>query len=81
MNSYTKRRAVSAQQRVANKFLKSQNKPKKNKQKFYTKYLHSNEYLNELIKRMKYFKALLNRTHDLKSLLVLDTCGINYSNK
>ena len=81
MNSYTKRRAVSAQQRVGNKFLKSQNKPKKNKQKFYTKYLHSNEYLNELIKRMKCFKALLNRTHDLKSLLVLDTYGINYSNE
>ena len=83
MNSFTKRRAVSAQQRGSYKLLKSQNKLKKNKQKFkaYCKYQHSNEYLNELIKRMKCFKALLNRTHDLKSILILDTYGVNYSNE
>ena len=83
MNSFTKKRAVSAQQRGSYKLYKSQNKQKKYKQKFkaYCKYQYSNEYLNELIKRLKCFKTLLKRTHDLKSVLILDTYGMNYSSE
>ena len=77
------RRAFSARPRGSYKLIKGQNKSKKNKQKInvYTKYQNSNVYLNELIDKMKCFKALLHRTHDLKSLLLLDTYGINYSNE
>ena len=77
------RRAFSARPRGSYKLIKGQNKSKKNKQKIqvFTKYQNSNVYLNELIDKMKCFKALLHRTHDLKSLLLLDTYGINYSNE
>ena len=83
MNTYIKRRAVSAKERGSYRVLKSSNKPKKIKQKIkvYSKYQRSAEYLNELIKKMRGFKVLLSRTHDLKSLLLLDEYGLNYSNE
>ena len=79
------RRAMTPnpKQRINFKTLKSQIKSKKNKikVKIFSKYPNSNSHLNELIAKMRYFKTLLYKTSDLKSLLLLDTYGLRYSNE
>ena len=53
----------------------------KGKIKLVSKFQNSNSHLNELIEKMKYFKNLLIKTNDIKSLLILDAYGIKHSNE
>ena len=77
------RRSVTPKQKPNYKALKNYIKSKKNKLKIkiFSRYQNSNTHLNELIEKMKGFRNLLNKTTDLKSLLLLDTCGLIYSNE
>lgn len=77
------KRSVTPKQNPNYKALKNYLKQKKTKAKIkvFSRYQNSNTHLNELINKMRYFKTLLNKTSDLKSLLLLDTYGLKYSNE
>ena len=77
------RRAVTPHQKPNYKALKNQIKSKKTKPKvkIFSRYHNSNSHLNDLIEKMRCFKNILNKTTDLKSLLLIDTYGLHYSNE
>ena len=83
MNISNVRRSLTPNQKMYHKALKKNTKPKKNKTKIkiYSKYLNSNAHLNDLIEKMRCFKNLLHKTSDLKSLFLVDTYGLKYSNE
>ena len=83
MNISNVRRSLSPNQKMYRKAIKNNTKPKKNKTKIkvYSKYFNSNAHLNDLIEKMRCFKNLLHKTSDLKSLFLVDTYGLKYSNE
>ena len=75
------RRAITPNPKKRIKFETLKSKKNKLKLKIFSKYQNSNSHLNEIIAKMRYFKNLLHQTSDLKSLLLLDTYGLRYSNE
>ena len=77
------RKALTPKQGINRKAISNQFKLNKNKGKIklVSKFQNSNSHLNELIEKMKYFKNLLIKTNDIKSLLILDAYGIKHSNE
>ena len=77
------RRAETPHQKPSYKALKNQIKSKKTKPKvkIFSRYHNTNSHLNDLIEKMRCFKNILNKTTDLKSLLLIDTYGLHYSNE